>query len=278
MNINKTLANEKTLKNLLHKHKFFTKKNLGQNFLICKQSLDSIVRAANINKDDEILEIWPWPWVLTQALLDPWAIITALEVDKDVIPVLEDATWNPDNLEIINTSALEYFPKKKGYILCANIPYYLTSPILKHYLWRKMRPKKVVLLMQKEVAQKICCSADNESLLSLQVKLVWNPSIFCEVTRDKFFPIPSVDSSVLVIDVYEDPLIREDNLMLFWDVAGHLFNQKRKKVLKTLSNYRWMWNKAAKKLLEDSWVNVDQRPQTIDLAAWQSIVKNIKNI
>lgn len=268
-----SLINQKYLRDTLHMFGFYTKKNLWQNYLINSEVLEKIVSAAQITKDDFVVEIWPGPWVLTQQLIKSWARIEALEVDKTVIPILKFATWNADNLTIFHKSALEYEPEKPWYILCANIPYYLTSPILRHYLWWKIRPKTIVFLMQKEVAQKVCSRIWDESVLSLQVRIYWKPEIIDHVNRESFFPKPNVDSSILKITVFAKPLIKEEDIVLFWDIVHHCFTEKRKKILNTFSKYRQMWNENAKMIFEKALIDPNIRPQVLTIDDWNNLIK-----
>lgn len=240
--------------------------------------LDDIIKCAEIISDDNVVEIGPWPWVLTQELIKTWAKVQALEIDDSVIPILKYTTWIADNLEIKKISALKFSPENSWFILCANIPYYLTSPILRHYLWNKNKPKRAILLLQKEVAQKICSKDSDFSVLSLQVKIYWNPKIIRNVQKWCFFPAPKVDSAVLRIDVFEKPLIHEDDILLFWDIVHFCFTEKRKKIINTLSKYRNMWQANALMLLEKSWINKDIRPQAVSINDWNNLITIFKEI
>ena len=272
------LTNQKYLRNILHKFGFFTKKNLWQNFLINKWILDQILISAKIKKHDDVIEIWPWPWVLTQELIKTWANITALEIDEKAICILKYITWEAKNLKILNINALKFIPKKSWFILCANIPYYLTSPIIRYYLWWKNKPKRVVFLLQKEVAQKICEKKWHDSVLSLQVKIFWTPEIITFIPKDNFFPIPKVDSALLRIKIFNKPLIPEKNILLFWDIIHHLFSEKRKKIINTLSKYKKIWQKNAIELLKKSWIDPNSRPQTLKINDWKNLIKLFQTI
>jgi len=268
-----SLTNQKFLRDTLHKFWFYTKKSLWQNFLIDQFVLDDIVNCAKIDKEDRVIEIWPGPWVLTQELVKKWANITALEIDEEVIPILKYTTQNPDNLEILHQNAVEYRPKESWYILCANIPYYLTSPLIRHYLSWKYRPKRLIFLMQKEVAQRICAKPKDLSVLALEVLVFWKPEIIKIVERDKFFPAPKVESAVLKVEVFEKPLIEKKDLALFWDIIHHCFTGKRKKISNTFSKYREMWSKNSSFLLEKAWIDWNRRPQTIQIEEWGKLVE-----
>ena len=257
--------------------RFFTKKDLWQNFLVNEQILEIIVDTADISKDDVVVEIWPGPWVLTQNLIKTWAEIMALEIDKKVITVLEYTTWRPKNLEIQNISALDFKSENPWFILCANIPYYLTSPILRHYLSSKNKPIRCVLLMQKEVAQKICAKPSNLSVISLEVLIYWKPEIIKIVPRESFFPSPKVESAVLKIDVFSKPKIEKEDIMLFWEIVHHCFTEKRKKIINSFSKYRDMWPKNAEFILEESGIDPNRRPQTISIEEWKNIITIFKD-
>ena len=273
----KSLTGQKFLRDTLHKFWFHTKKNLGQNFLIDKMALEDIIDSAEISKDDDVIEIWPGPWVLTQVLVKKAKSVTALEIDETVIPVLKYSTQEPENLTILHQNAVEYIPEKPWYILCANIPYYLTSPLIRHFITAKNPPKRLVFLMQKEVAQRICEKEKNMSVLSLEVLVFWKPSIELEITREKFFPVPNVDSAVLKIEVFDKPLIEKKDLPMFWDLIHNCFSEKRKKISNTLAKYRQMGPKKAEEIFEKTGVSWDLRPQALTIPQWDALVQEIKN-
>ena len=279
------LTDPQQLASLLKKFGFHTQKNLGQNFLICEKTLTNIIDAAEIDKEDEVIEIGPGPGALTQEILtSPAKKIEVLEVDKKIIPVLEhvlksyQASQSDDGMSkeilrqaqddrvcIHNISALEFFPQKENYLLIANIPYYLTSPILRHYLAGEKKPKRVVLLVQKEVAEKICCKDSDQSILSLQVALYGKAEIVSIVKKDKFFPAPKVDSAIIRIDMYEKCLIPENQLKNFWKITKHAFAQKRKKIGNTLG-------KSFQIDFESANIDPDRRPQTLSIKEWGSLL------
>ena len=162
--------------------------------------------------------------------------------------------------------------------MCANIPYYLTSPIIRHYLWWDNRPKRVIFLIQREVAKKICEKPWHYSVLSLQVAIYWKAEIVGDVNRNSFFPVPKVDSSILRITVYDKPLILSEDLSLFWHIVHHSFTEKRKKIINTLCKYRQMWTNNAIALLEKSWIDQNNRPQALSIEDWKNLIKVLKEI
>ena len=187
--------------------KIYPKKSLGQNFLTSIPARMAIVSAGEIIPTDTILEIGPGKGFLTKALLDTGAHVVALEKDKDLVPLLTDtfpSEIESGKLSVAYGDALEFDPSSyrlmaTGYKLVANIPYYITGAILSRYLSHKYQPEMMVVLVQKEVAQRVCARDAKESLLSLSVKVYGNPKLVYRVNKGSFNPIPKVDSAVLQI-------------------------------------------------------------------------------
>lgn len=208
-------------------------------------------------------------------MVETGANITALEIDEKVIPILKYTTQNAKNLTILNQNALTFQPDDQPYILCANIPYYITSPILNHYLGGKQKPKRVIILMQKEVAQKICCKPKDMSTLSIQVHIYGKPEIVQIVKEDSFFPEPKVESAVLKITTYDTPRITIIDKQLFWKIIHHCFQQRRKKILNTLSSFQQLGTEKTKEILEESSIDTNARPQTLSIEQWNLLSENI---
>ncbi|OGJ55266.1 ribosomal RNA small subunit methyltransferase A, partial [Candidatus Peregrinibacteria bacterium RIFOXYB2_FULL_41_88] len=180
------------------------KKSLGQNFLNNQETLASIISAADLNKNDQVIEIGPGHGVLTEELVKNAGSVTAIELDADLIPELKCKFLQDQNFKLINQNALEFTPPKTPYKLVANIPYYITSPIINHFL-REQRPESrptlIVLLVQKEVAEKICAKDGSLSVLAIQVHLFGHPEIIATVPASHFTPAPKVDSAIIKITV-----------------------------------------------------------------------------
>lgn len=272
------LTNPQDLSQLLKQFGFYTNKDLGQNFLICEESLQAIIQAANITAADDILEIGPGPGVLTQALIQsPAKSVTALEIDEKVILILKYTTKENSKLTILHQNALEFQPPKSGYILTANIPYYLTSPIFRHFLAHKNPPKRAVVLVQKEVAEKICCKIDDQTILSLQIQMYGKPEIVKIVKKEKFFPAPKVDSAILKIEMFEKPLIPEKLLPLFWSITKQAFNQRRKKIGNTLGKQKVKSGKTFLEIFQKTSIDQDKRPQALTIEEWRKVCESIEN-
>lgn len=270
------LTDPKQLAQMLQSFGFYTNKDLGQNFLIDDRALQKIVEAAKIQADDEVLEIGPGPGVLTCELLKSSAKkVDVLEIDEKVIPILKHTTKEPEKLTIHHTNALEFQPETSGYILAANIPYYLTSPIFRHFLGNKNKPKRAVVLVQKEVAEKICCKADDQSILSLQIQLFGKPEIVSIVEKEKFFPAPKVDSAIVAIEVFDEPKIPEQLIETFWSIAKRAFAQKRKKLSNTVGKQKANKEKTFSEIFQLVGIDENRRAQTLTLEEWRKICEAI---
>lgn len=184
------------------------KKSLGQNFLTSIPARIKIVKAGEITERDTILEIGPGKGFLTKELLATNAHVLALEKDRDLLPLLEEvfsSEIKTKQLTLLKGDVLDFDPKgstlltKEDYKLIANIPYYITGAILSKYLTSAHQPSIMVVLVQKEVAERVCARNNKESLLSLSVKAYGEPKLVYRVNRGSFFPIPTVDSAVLQI-------------------------------------------------------------------------------
>src|SRR3989344_5005703 len=180
-------------------------KRLGQHFLINKSIVDLIVKIGNVSKKDVVLEVGPGKGVLTEMLAQKAKKVIAVEKDKELVEYLKDKFINQKNVEIIYGDILKTSTKNHGlktvdYKLIANIPYYITSKFLRIFLSDKeLRPSLMVLMLQREVAERIIAKDGKESLLSLSVKAYGEPEVIKIVKRGNFFPPPKVDSAIIKI-------------------------------------------------------------------------------
>ncbi len=205
------------------------KKHLGQNFLTSVPARIAIVDAGEISPSDSILEIGPGRGFLTSALLETGAEVTALEKDTELIPVLTDQFKEFPNFSLIEGDALTYDPPSANYKLIANIPYYITGAILERYLSHPNQPQTMVVLVQKEVAERVCAREGKESILSLSVKAYGEPKLVYRVSRGSFNPAPTVDSAVLQIkNISRGNFKNQYHEQLFFKAVKQGFAHKRK--------------------------------------------------
>lgn len=221
------------------------KKSLGQNFLTSIPARIAIVNAGELSSSDTVLEIGPGKGFLTKALLESGAKVIALEKDRELIPVLSETFATEiasQQLQVIEGDALEFDPSSyklmaNGYKLIANIPYYITGAILSTYLSSHHQPRTMVVLVQKEVALRVCAQDKKESLLSLSVKCYGDPKLVYKVSRGSFFPIPSVDSAVLQIkNITRTNFKNQYHEELFFKLIHAGFAHKRKFAISNIKN------------------------------------------
>lgn len=234
------------------------KKSLGQNFLKDRKVLTKIVEAAELDRDDYVIEVGPGKGVLTRELIEYAGRVTAIELDDRLIPELSKV----EDLDLIHGNALDFIPPGGNYKVVANIPYYITSPLISHFLESKSRPSKLVLLVQKEVAEKICAEPGDMNVLAIHVQIFGKPRIVCNVPAKAFTPVPKVDSAVIVIDVYNEPLV-EDYKRMF-GIVHRAFSGKRKKLSNTLPDLK-------ETLIELKLA--DLRPEKLSLEDWRKLIK-----
>lgn len=265
-----------TLRNLLKKYGVWAKKKLGQNFLIDRGVLEKIITTAKIEEKELVVEIGPGPGVLTQALLNAKARVEAIELDSSILPVLKEATRRYKSfLTIYEQHILDFTPPDESYKLVANIPYHLTSPILRRFLLEvENRPTKIVLLVQKEVAQKLCAGTDRESALSMLVKIYGTPQIVDIVPAKSFFPAPKVDSAILLINVAAKPRIQIPlTLMQKMLFAG--FAEPRKKLKNVLPKKCNTSASEIENIFSECNISPDIRAQNLNFEQWECLAQKL---
>lgn len=223
----------------------FAKKSLGQNFLISPGIVERIAEAGEIQKGETVIEIGPGKGALTAALLRAGARVKAVEKDDRLIQFLDDTfrkEANAGNFELFHDDIMETTPEKlsarvpESYKVIANIPYYITGQIIRLFLSMPHKPINMVLMVQKEVANRIIARDEKESILSLSVKAYAKPELVVNVARGNFFPIPNVDSAVIKLIDIRNPFKDRAQEDKFFEIVKTGFGQKRKKVIRNLDS------------------------------------------
>jgi len=274
---------------LLKKYGIRPSKGLGQNFLVDETALRKVVQAAEISEGDVVLEVGPGLGSLTRYLSAESQRVIAVELDKKLLPVLHETLAPFDNVEIIVNDILELDLGKilesfqspaassqtiRQYKVVANIPYYITSALIRHLLEAKIKPSTMVLTVQKEVAQRICEYPPNLSLLALSVQVYGQPQIAAKIPAGAFYPPPKVDSSIVKIDLFPEPKIPNPLLPMFFRLAKAGFSQKRKMLRNTLSvGMGWSKDEAVA-VLTAAEIDSQRRAQTLSMIEWESLTKS----
>lgn len=260
---------------LLRQHGLHPEKSLGQNFLVDEYALEQVVKAAEITPQDVVLEIGAGLGSLTRYLATYAHSVMAVELDRKLIPPLVQVVGQYTNVQVVEGDILAYDPtqlvSQKDYVVVANIPYYITSALLRHLLEARIPPKRLILTVQREVARRICARQGDMSLLALSVQVYGHPEIITHIPASAFYPPPKVDSSVLRIDLFASPLIPAPELELFFLLIKAGFSQKRKTLRNALSGGLRMPSAMAEALLIASDIDPMRRAETLDIAEWHHL-------
>jgi 16S rRNA (adenine1518-N6/adenine1519-N6)-dimethyltransferase len=252
-------------------------KSLGQNFLQDSSALEKVALAAEIQADDSVLEIGPGLGSLTRYLAVSAREVIALELDPDLIPPLRAVLTPHPNVrvvqgDILKTTVSEII-NKPDYLVVANIPYYITSAIMRHLLESEPTPRRIVLTIQKEVAERICAMPGDLSLLALSVQVYGKPSIAAIIPASAFHPAPKVDSAILRVDIYPDPLIPREMLPAFFKLTKAGFSQKRKTLRNSLSAGLHISTKESDVMLTSAGIDPMRRAETLSIEEWKGLCK-----
>jgi 16S rRNA (adenine1518-N6/adenine1519-N6)-dimethyltransferase len=272
---------------LLKKYGLRPSKGLGQNFLVDENALHKVVKAAEISEQDLVLEVGPGLGSLTRYLVATARQVIAVELDKKLLPALHETLASIDNVEIVIGDILKLNPAdllssgqqssgwgQTSYKVVANIPYYITSALIRHLLEAEIQPSRIVLTLQKEVAQRICAEPPKLSLLALSVQVYGQPKIVAKIPAGSFYPPPKVDSSVVTIELYPDPLIPNHLLPDFFRLAKAGFSQKRKTLRNSLSAGMGWPKDQAGAILVEAGIDPQRRAQTLSLKEWETLTFN----
>ncbi len=281
---------------LLKKYGIRPSKGLGQNFLVDESALQKVVSAAGIQAGDVILEVGPGLGSLTRHLAAAARRVIAVELDEKLLPALRETLAHFDNVEIVVGDILELNPaellesdKRQAasaashsplptlhYKVVANIPYYITSALIRHLLEAEIKPRRMVLTVQHEVAQRICAAPPQMSLLALGVQVYGAPSVEARLPAGAFYPPPKVDSAVVKIELYAQSPIPENLIPVFFRLAKAGFGQKRKTLRNALSAGLGWPKEQAESLLAAADIDPQRRAETLSLAEWGELAQGFQ--
>jgi 16S rRNA (adenine1518-N6/adenine1519-N6)-dimethyltransferase len=247
-------------------------KGLGQNFLQDDRALQNIVACADIALVDDVLEIGPGLGNLTRYLALAAHSVTAVELDKLLFPALKNVVAPYQNVRLVQGDILSLDPaslmKSTDYLVVANIPYYITSAIIRHLLENGRHPRRMVLTVQEDVAERICAKPGKMSLLSLSVQVYGTPAIVAYIPAEAFYPAPKVDSAVLRVEILPEPVIPAQLLDTFFTLIKAGFSQKRKTLRNSISGGLGIAPAGAEKMLAAAGLDPMRRAETLSLEEW----------
>lgn len=270
------------------KHDFKHSKSLGQNFLSDKNIIDAIIEGSGIGGEDLVIEIGPGMGVLTAAAAECAAKVVAVEIDKHLIPILEETLRDFDNIEVINsdimktdlTAVVEQHRTPGKVRVIGNLPYYITTPIVMKLLEEDVPADSITIMMQKEVADRIKASPGSKAYGALSVAV----GFYCTVEhvanapKEVFVPRPKVDSTVIRLDIRpERPVELIDEKIFFETVKGG-FGQRRKTLLNSLTGVRGLPKESISAALETAGIDPKRRAETLDLKEFADIANEIAKL
>jgi 16S rRNA (adenine1518-N6/adenine1519-N6)-dimethyltransferase len=273
---------------LLKKHGLRPDKRLGQNYLVDTEALKRIVEAAGVQAGDAILEIGPGLGSLTRYLATAGRHVTAVELDGRLIPALREVLEPFPNVNIVEGDILLLDPAElmadglqmnrtedSAYVVVANIPYYITSPLIRHLLEARLRPARLTLTVQQEVAERITAEAGEMSLLALSVQVYGRPGIAARIPAGAFYPSPQVDSAVVRVEIFSEPLFPPPVLETVFRLAKAGFSQKRKMLRNSLAAGLHMPPAQAEVLLTTAGIEPTRRAETLSLEEWGQLASAV---
>jgi 16S rRNA (adenine1518-N6/adenine1519-N6)-dimethyltransferase len=260
---------------LLRQYGLKPDKSLGQNYLLDETYLHQVIDAANITSQDVVLEIGSGLGSLTRFLAVIAHTVVAVEVDSSLIPVLKQVVAQFSNVHVIEGDILSLDPaqlvSQSQYLVVANIPYYITSALIRHLLEASLQPRRLVLTIQQEVARRICATPGDMSLLALSVQVYGHPEIIAHIPAGAFYPPPKVDSAIIRIDLFPSPLIPSDMLDAFFRLIKAGFSQKRKTLRNSLAGGLRLSPPVVEALLHNAHIDPMRRAETLSLPEWHQL-------
>ncbi|MDO8672220.1 MAG: 16S rRNA (adenine(1518)-N(6)/adenine(1519)-N(6))-dimethyltransferase RsmA [Dehalococcoidia bacterium] len=276
---------------LLRRFDIRAKRDLGQNFLIDSNVLDQIIAAADLSLSDIVLEVGPGLGILTRELAKRCRRTVAVEVDPKMIAVLAQTMADLPNVTIVEKDVLETDPiilladalseksdtvGAESYKVVANLPYYITSVALRHFLEAERKPRLMVLTIQKEVAERIVAKPGDMSLLAVSVQVYGSARIVAKVSASSFLPAPKVDSAILRIDVYDRPAVEVDDIDAFFRLVQAGFSQPRKQLHNAINQRIWLLPGKAQDLLRDAGIEPSRRAGSLSLEEWARFYETMR--
>ena len=283
------MLSETEIKKILKEKDLKVLKSLGQNFLIDKKVLGEIIQTSELSKNDLVLEIGPGLGTLTNELIKKCGMVVAIEKDKKMADLISKknepkATFasvvfgsflkiiNGDILKINLNEIIHKYSENKKYKLVSNIPYYITSPVIKLFLENSIQPELIVLLVQKEVAERICAKPGKLSVLALSVQIYGKPEIINYVNKASFYPKPKVDSAILKIKNIKKEF-SDEYYKKFFKIIKIGFSSKRKKLINNLSVGLHVDKKESESILQKAEINLNTRAQELSLEEWKKLIQ-----
>ena len=274
------------VRKLLRQSNLRPEKGLGQNFLVEQAILEKIVASAELTSEDVALEIGAGTGALTQLLAQEAGHVIAVELDERLMPLLQEELSEEKNVTLIQGDILKLepaglFPESDAqYKVVANLPYYITSAVLRHLLEATLKPKSVVITVQREVAERIVAEPGDMSVLTVSVQFYGEPEILFYIKPGSFYPSPAVESAVLRIETHDELPLPQEALPTFFRIVRAGFAQRRKQLHNTLS--AGLGSEVSKyevaDKLKEAGIDPRRRAQTLDIDEWVRVTGTLSEL
>lgn len=281
----KKLSDIGTIKEILSRHGFSFSKGLGQNFLINPTVCPRMAEMSGADEGVGVIEIGPGIGVLTQELCSLADKVVAIEIDKRLIPVLDETLADFDNVKVINEDVLKLDLHKlikdefagMKVVVCANLPYYITSPIIMSLLEARLEVEAITVMVQKEAAQRICAEVGTRQCgaVTVAVNFYSRPEMLFTVSAGSFMPAPKVNSAVIRLDILHQPLLDEEKSKKFFRAVKSAFAQRRKTILNSLSSGLSMDKATVGQLLEECGISPTARAEQLTMDDFEKIAEKL---
>lgn len=273
------------VRRLLDQYGLRPKKSLGQNFLVDESALAKIVTAGEVSRGDVILEVGAGPGGLTRQLAQAARLVIAVEIDQNMLAPLGEVVAPFPNVVPIHGDILQldpaalvrqYAPDTAGYAVIANIPYYISSAIIRHLLECALPPRRIALTVQREVAERMCAAPPRMNLLAVSVQVYGSPRIAARIPAGAFHPPPKVDSAVVRINVHDEPRVTAGARDIFFQLAKAGFGQKRKTLHNALAGGLGLPKELVGGRLEASGIAPLRRAETLTIEEWGRLAERFR--
>ncbi len=263
---------------LLKKYNLHPRKGLGQNFLVDSFHLEKIIEAADLSPEDTVVEIGPGPGTLTRRLIETAGRIIAVELDAEMVSLLQAEYGDAPHLTIVEADILQtpletLIDPFENFKVVANLPYYITSAVMRHLLVSSPRPQRLVVTVQKEVAHRMVAEPGNMSILAVSVQFYGRPKIVHHIPAGAFYPSPKVDSAVVCIDTFSELPIASDAVDHFFRVVKAGYSQKRKQLKNSLAAGLRQSGDEVVRAMESVEIDPTRRAETLALDEWQRLAQ-----
>jgi len=266
------LTNIHELRNLLYAHHMRPNKAFGQNFLVDRAILQRIIEAAEIEPNDQVLEVGAGTGVLTRELAKHARRVVAVELERDMLALLAKTTGEFRNVELLERNLLYLDPQEvfeqEPYKLVANLPYYITAPTFRHFLESGNAPRLLVVMVQYEVAQRIVAGPGDLSLLGVSIQFYGQPKIIAHVPARAFYPAPKVDSAILRVDLRKQVPLTPEQRDSFFRLVQAGFAERRKQLHNSLTHHLHQKNEEVRASLTAANIDPSRRAETLSIEDW----------